>query len=333
MNAPVAVDGGDGFDTLVLIGTEADDIFVISRDGIWGAGRFISFVGIEKVDVDGAEGDDLFYVVSTSPTVQTRIFGGLGSDTILVGAAAPSRSPTTSRATAGSSSTAWRAPSRCGPAAGRRRRRRDRRQRRARGRDDPRAPAAGRRGRRDRLLHAAADQDAVQRRTHHRLRAARLARRRGRPAAARSWCPSRADGTWPPSPRWSALSTGQRIYVKAVDDPALESDRYVVLQHLVVQSGGNHEYDALVIANAVVRLVDNDKPAVTVVAAAPVRVAEGGATGSYQLSLTKAPRRLGHGPGHGRPETRVSLDGTTWSHPRRVHHGQQPRQGQRPGLR
>ena len=89
MNAPVAVDGGDGFDTLVLIGTEADDIFVISKDGLWGAGRYVSFVGIEKVDVDGAEGDDLFIVVSTSPTVQTRIFGGLGSDTILVGSAAP----------------------------------------------------------------------------------------------------------------------------------------------------------------------------------------------------------------------------------------------------
>ena len=89
MNAPVAVDGGDGFDTLVLIGTEADDIFVITKDGLWGAGRYVSFVGIEKVDVDGAEGDDLFIVISTSPTVQTRIFGGLGSDTILVGSAAP----------------------------------------------------------------------------------------------------------------------------------------------------------------------------------------------------------------------------------------------------
>ena len=85
-NAPVAIDGGDGFDTVVVIGTEADDDFVINAEGVYGAGRFVSFIGVERVDVDGAEGDDTFSVLSTPPGVQVRIFGGLGSDTINVGA-------------------------------------------------------------------------------------------------------------------------------------------------------------------------------------------------------------------------------------------------------
>ena len=85
-NAPVAIDGGDGFDSVVVIGTEADDDFVINADGVYGAGRFVSFIGVERVDIDGAEGDDTFTVLSTPPGVQIRIFGGLGSDTINVGA-------------------------------------------------------------------------------------------------------------------------------------------------------------------------------------------------------------------------------------------------------
>jgi hypothetical protein len=39
--------------------------------------------------VEGMEGNDRFYVLSTNPNVETRLFGGLGSDTIYVGAHAP----------------------------------------------------------------------------------------------------------------------------------------------------------------------------------------------------------------------------------------------------
>ena len=85
-NAPVNIDGGDGFDKVVVIGTEARDVFVVTSDGVWGAGRFVSFVRVEQVDVDGAEGDDTFYIQSTKAGVQTRIFGGLGSDTVHVAA-------------------------------------------------------------------------------------------------------------------------------------------------------------------------------------------------------------------------------------------------------
>ena len=85
-NAPVSINGGAGFDTVVIIGTEADDEFVITADGVYGAGRYVAFIGVEQLDVDGAEGDDIFNVLSTAPGLVVRIFGGLGSDTVNVGA-------------------------------------------------------------------------------------------------------------------------------------------------------------------------------------------------------------------------------------------------------
>ena len=84
MNAPVAIDGGDGYDTVIVVGTEFADTFVITANGVYGAGRFVSFVNIERLVIDGMEGNDKFYVQSTNPNVETRIFGGLGSDTIEV---------------------------------------------------------------------------------------------------------------------------------------------------------------------------------------------------------------------------------------------------------
>ena len=32
-NAPVNIDGGDGFDTVIVIGTEFGDDFVVTKDG------------------------------------------------------------------------------------------------------------------------------------------------------------------------------------------------------------------------------------------------------------------------------------------------------------
>ena len=79
-NAPVEVDGGDGFDTLRVIGTEFADKYVITAAGVFGGGRQSSYVNIEKLEVDGAEGDDEFYVLSTDSKLHTSLFGGLGSD-------------------------------------------------------------------------------------------------------------------------------------------------------------------------------------------------------------------------------------------------------------
>ncbi|HET7129920.1 MAG TPA: hypothetical protein VFJ93_12675, partial [Gaiellaceae bacterium] len=84
VNAPVNIDGGDGFDTVVVIGTEFNDDFVVTSTGVFGAGLHVSFVNIESLTVDGGAGDDRFFVQSTGPTFTTEIDGGLGSDFISV---------------------------------------------------------------------------------------------------------------------------------------------------------------------------------------------------------------------------------------------------------
>jgi hypothetical protein len=82
MNAPVSIEGGDGLDTLVVIGTVFPDNFVVTKDGIFGAGLNVRFSGVEKVEVDTLEGDDNIFVRSTNEGVVTTITGGLGNDTI-----------------------------------------------------------------------------------------------------------------------------------------------------------------------------------------------------------------------------------------------------------
>ena len=84
-NAPVNIDGGAGTDTVVVIGTEFSDTFVINRDGVYGAGLFVRMLAIEILKVDGLEGNDRFIVLSTNPGVSTTIFGSRGSDSFEVG--------------------------------------------------------------------------------------------------------------------------------------------------------------------------------------------------------------------------------------------------------
>jgi hypothetical protein len=84
INAPVSVDGGTGFDKLVILGTEFADDIVITKDGIFGAGLNVRYDNVEVVEVDGLEGDDEFFVQSTEFGVAYRVIGGLGSDTINV---------------------------------------------------------------------------------------------------------------------------------------------------------------------------------------------------------------------------------------------------------
>ena len=84
VNAPVNVDGGTGFDKLVVLGTEFADDFAITDKGIFGAGLNVRYTTIEVVEVDGLEGDDEFFVQSTAYGVAYRVIGGLGSDTINV---------------------------------------------------------------------------------------------------------------------------------------------------------------------------------------------------------------------------------------------------------
>jgi Ca2+-binding RTX toxin-like protein len=84
VNAPVNVDGGTGFDKLVVLGTEFADDFAITDKGIYGAGLNVKYTTIEVVEVDGLEGDDQFFVQSTAYGVAYRVIGGLGSDMISV---------------------------------------------------------------------------------------------------------------------------------------------------------------------------------------------------------------------------------------------------------
>ncbi|MBI3896328.1 MAG: hypothetical protein HY313_10415 [Acidobacteria bacterium] len=85
MNAPVGIDGGDGFDTVRIIGTEFSDDFVVTDHGVFGAGLSVNYVNIEKLVMDGAEGDDRFFVLSTALGSIVQIEGGLGSDSFFVG--------------------------------------------------------------------------------------------------------------------------------------------------------------------------------------------------------------------------------------------------------
>ncbi|MEX2149864.1 MAG: LEPR-XLL domain-containing protein [Steroidobacteraceae bacterium] len=89
VNAPVAINGGDGFDTVVVVGTEFSDDFVITEDGVFGAGINVSFVNVEKVEVSGTEGDDRFFILGTGANFTTSIVGDLGSDTFFVNGPTP----------------------------------------------------------------------------------------------------------------------------------------------------------------------------------------------------------------------------------------------------
>ena len=84
VNAPVSVDGGTGFDKLVILGTEFADDFAITAKGIFGAGLNVRYTTVEVVEVDGLEGDDEFFVQSTAFGVAYRVIGGLGCDSINV---------------------------------------------------------------------------------------------------------------------------------------------------------------------------------------------------------------------------------------------------------
>ena len=83
--APVHIEGGDGYDTLVIIGTEMGEDFVITNDGIFGGGLTLHYAGLEKVVIDAQEGNDTFFIDSTSEEVEVEVVGGRGSDTFYIG--------------------------------------------------------------------------------------------------------------------------------------------------------------------------------------------------------------------------------------------------------
>jgi len=84
INAPVSIDGGDGFDTLVVLGTPFADNVVVVEDGIFGAGLNVVFENVESAELDTLEGDDIIFVLSTGFGMVTTVIGGTGSDTVNV---------------------------------------------------------------------------------------------------------------------------------------------------------------------------------------------------------------------------------------------------------
>ena len=56
INAPVSVDGGSGFDKLVVLGTEFADHIVVTDKGVFGAGLTVTYKNIEVLEVDAPRG-------------------------------------------------------------------------------------------------------------------------------------------------------------------------------------------------------------------------------------------------------------------------------------
>src|SRR5262249_57147679 len=79
INAPVSVDGGSGFDKLVILGTEFADHIVVTDKGIFGAGLTVTYHNIEVLEVDALEGDDTIDVLSTPANMAVRAIGRLGT--------------------------------------------------------------------------------------------------------------------------------------------------------------------------------------------------------------------------------------------------------------
>ena len=84
INAPVSIDGGSGFDKVVVLGTPFNDNFVVTSQGIFGANLNVTFENIESAELDTLEGNDTIFVLGTNPNMVTTVIGGLGSDTIQV---------------------------------------------------------------------------------------------------------------------------------------------------------------------------------------------------------------------------------------------------------
>ncbi|MGE4044330.1 MAG: hypothetical protein AB7F35_05720 [Acetobacteraceae bacterium] len=85
INGPVNIDGGVGIDRVSVIGGELGDSFVVTRNAVVGAGMNVTYGRAESLEVDAMEGDDHFYVLSTAAGVATALVGGLGSDTFDAG--------------------------------------------------------------------------------------------------------------------------------------------------------------------------------------------------------------------------------------------------------
>ncbi|MCX2973495.1 LEPR-XLL domain-containing protein [Halieaceae bacterium IMCC8485] len=84
VNAPVDIDGGDGEDTVRVIGTEFGDDFIVAKDGVFGVGVNVTYTNVEGLTIDGGAGNDRFFIQGTNAGTTTTVVGGLGSDSFNV---------------------------------------------------------------------------------------------------------------------------------------------------------------------------------------------------------------------------------------------------------
>lgn len=84
-NSLVSLEGGGGVNRFTLLGSDGDDAFVVTQDGIRGAGLNTRYQQIQQVQLDARAGNDHIYVLSTRSNVITTLIGGQGSDTFDLG--------------------------------------------------------------------------------------------------------------------------------------------------------------------------------------------------------------------------------------------------------
>ena len=58
LNGELSIDGGEGVNTYTTLGTEEDDAFVLTQEGLRGAGLNTRYQNIQRVNLDAREGND-----------------------------------------------------------------------------------------------------------------------------------------------------------------------------------------------------------------------------------------------------------------------------------
>ncbi|MBR6125510.1 calcium-binding protein, partial [Candidatus Saccharibacteria bacterium] len=81
----VLIDGGKGNDTLNIRGTDDDDTFVVTKEGMLSDLVAVKAAGVESTQFDAAAGDDMFHVLSNNAGDVTELNGGKGNDTFSMG--------------------------------------------------------------------------------------------------------------------------------------------------------------------------------------------------------------------------------------------------------
>jgi len=90
INAEVQIVGGTGLDRVLVEGSEGSDVFRVDATRITGAGRSIRLSGTEEqIALDARGGDDTMAINAVASGVLLDLFGGLGSDTMVVAGGVP----------------------------------------------------------------------------------------------------------------------------------------------------------------------------------------------------------------------------------------------------